>query len=234
MSDKTITVLTPNPKYTFEIRKVMDSDPLVVKEAWVENVYQINDGDFYDTNVFIDIGANIGAVSLQVAAFNDEREQNKQIKVIAYEPLQSNLVLLDKNVKRNSKIEDVKIIKKGVWKENGTMTITDSGGSSSIMPEKHRENAPTEEIEVITLEQVFRENGLTECDVMKIDVEGAEYQMLLAADKRTLRRIKYLTLEFDGGHEAEFGELMLHLAEHFNLHIIGRPSGGGYVYGRRY
>lgn len=224
-------ILTPNRDYSFEIREVMDSDPLVVKESWVENVYQINEGDFFDTNIFIDIGANIGAVSIKVASFNDTRE--KKIKVIAYEPLTENIRLLSHNTKINRKESEIKLIQKGVWSKKDTLLITDAGGSSSVLPEKFT-NQAQESIEVISLEDVFFENNISECDVMKIDIEGAEYNVINSSSIETLRRIKYLTLEFDGGHESEFGEMTTKLAEVFNLHIIGRPSTGGYIYGRRY
>lgn len=228
------TILTPNVNYSFLVREVMDTDPLVVKEAWVENVYQINDGDFYDTNIFIDIGANIGAVSLQVASFNDSRPKDKQITVYAYEPLTSNVEYLNKNIRNNNKQGQIKIHQLGVWEKQCEAEIIDAGGSSSILENKKGDNAETEKIRLITLEQVFEQNRLKECDVMKIDIEGAEYQTLLNSSKETLKKIKYLTLEFDGGHQGEFGQLVEHLAEVFNIHIIGKPSQGGYIYGRRY
>lgn len=228
-------VLTPNAKYEFEFPdNVLDERDLqdwkkVIKEAWIENVYQIQKSDFYDTNVFIDIGANIGSVALQVASMNDDLEKGKKaIKVIAYEPEPTNLEYLSKNVKFNNKVGEVRIINKAVYSESGVWKITPRGGNSKL---NKRHGA---DVQVITLEQVFVDNKIAECDVMKIDVEGSEYAIIQSSTLETLRRIKYLALEFGGGHEQEFGEMIAKLSEVFNLHILGRPSVGGYIYGRRY
>lgn len=226
-------ILTPNAKYGFEIDdKLLEQVDLrdsmqVVKEAWVENVYQIQVGDFFDTGVFIDLGANIGAVSLYVASFNDNRD-GKPIKVISYEPEPNNLKYLSKNVKDNHKIEQVKIITKAVYDYNGKMKITNRGGNSTL------NTGEGADVEVIPLRDVFIDNKIGECDVMKIDIEGAEYAVLLGAEVETLQKIKYLTLEFTGTTLEQFGKLTAHLAQVFNLHIIGTPQKGGYIYGRRY
>ena len=226
-------LLTPNAKYSFEIDdKLLEQVDLkdsmqVVKEAWVENVYQIQVGDFFDTGVFIDLGANIGAVSLYVASFNDNRD-GKPIKVIAYEPEPHNLKYLSGNVKTNQKVEQIKIVNKAVYDYAGKMKITNRGGNSQL------NTGEGAEVEVIPLRDVFTDNKIGECDVMKIDIEGAEYAVLLGAEVETLRKIKYLTLEFTGTSLEQFGKLVAHLAQVFNLHIIGTPQNGGYIYGRRY
>lgn len=226
-------ILTPNAKYAFDIDdKLLEQVDLrdsaqVVKETWVENVYQIQVGDFFDTGIFIDLGANIGAVSLYVASFNDNRDSNP-IRVIAYEPEPTNLKYLSKNIKANHKIEQIKIVNKAVYDFEGTMKITNRGGNSTL------NTGEGEDVEVIPLRDVFKNNKISECDVMKIDIESAEYAVLLGADVETLQRIKYLTLEFTGTSLEQFGKLTAHLAQVYNLHIIGTPQKGGYIYGRRY
>jgi hypothetical protein len=81
---------------------------------------------------------------------------------------------------------------------------------------------------------VFEQNDIEECDVLKIDIEGAEAAVINASSTDTLKRIRYLCLEFEGRKPGVFGEMVEKLSEVFNLHVIGRPSGGGYIYGRRY
>lgn len=232
-------ILTPNPDYMFEF----DDEGLsytesrdtqqVVKEAWVENVYQIEPSDFHSNNVFVDIGANIGAVSVYVASFNDQRSENEQIKVFAYEPEPRNLKLLSKNIKINKKVQDIRIVTKAVSgaDSGGKSFITDQGGNSRLVTTPDQVGSS---VEVISLDQVFTDNQIKECDVLKMDIEGSEYPALIECETNTLLKIKYLTLEFTGGSERDFAALVTRLAEYFNLHIIGRPSIGGYIYGRRY
>jgi len=227
-------ILTPDAKYTIQLSDRLEGKNLkdsqnVVREAWIENVYQINQGDFYDTGIFIDIGANIGAVSLKVASFNDNRDEGKKlIKVYAYEPQKNNFDDINANVINNNKQHDITIINKALGGHRMIVGISNEGGNSKII------NFSEDVISMIRLEDVFIDNGIEECDVLKMDIEGYEYETLIGASKDTLKRIKYLTLEFDKTDEETFGALIAHLAEIFNIHIIGRPSNGGYIYGRRY
>lgn len=232
-----ILLLTPDSNYTFEgrDRKLDPSDDRnldwkVVKETWVENIYQINPSDFDDTGIFIDIGANIGAVSVYVASFNRDLEVGKRrVKVYSYEPEPHNLSLFSTNVKRNKVADDIKIITKAVYPQSPVM-ISNQGGNANVL----RPNEDSVEVEAVNLENVFANNKIVACDVMKIDIEGAEYDVIKDASIEVLKKIKYITLEFDGGHEDQFGEMVTKLAEVFNLHILGTPSRGGYIYGRRY
>lgn len=230
-------VLTPNAKYILDTPEHLEGkDSIdsqnVVRETWVENVYQINESDFGDSCIFVDIGANIGAVSLFVASMNDNRDPlKKKIKVFAVEPEPHNIGLLNKNIKNNSKQDDIRIVQLGLAGTKGKQNITNQGGNSSIVaPETPNSSV----IETTTLEGLFEEFKISECDILKMDIEGWEYEVLLNSSDETLRKIKYLTLEFTGGYEEMFGLLMTRLAEIFNLHVIGRPSTGGYIYGRRY
>lgn len=225
-------ILTPKANYQFEIREVIDSDPLVVKETWVENVYQINEGDLEYEGTFIDIGANIGAVSIWAASLNDGRDETKKhIKVFAFEPQPDNLQYLNRNIKLNKKVGEVRIFPVAVYNEAGKMMITDQGGSSSLL--KDGENKA--EVDVITFADVFTLTKVEQCDVMKVDIEGAEYKMIIDANDEDLLRVRYLTLEFDGGHDPEeFGALIYKISRLFNTHIIGSPERGGYIYARRY
>lgn len=232
-----ILLLTPDSNYMFEGRD-RELDPSddnnldwkVVKETWVENVYQIEPSDFNDSGVFVDIGANIGAVSVFVASFNKNLAVGqKPIKVFAYEPEPHNLELLSKNIKMNEVVSDIKIIPQAVFPESPVM-ISNRGGNANVL----RKDKDSVEVKAVNLENVFANNNIPVCDVMKIDIEGAEYDVIEDASIEVLQKIKYLTLEFDGGHEEQFGKMVTKLAEVFNLHVLGRPSLGGYIYGRRY
>lgn len=224
-------VLTPKANYTFDIPEVDQNDIQVVKETWVENVYQIDEKDLDHTGVFIDIGANIGAVSIYASSFNDSRDSSKPpIRVFAFEPQADNLVALSKNIKLNNKIEQIRIFPYAVYTEQGKMLISNNGGSSSIVGDLG-EN--TSEVSTITFADVFTKTGVMECDLMKIDVEGAEYDILLTASDEDLHRVRKLSIEFHA-NIAQFGDLITKIAKQFNTHILGSPERGGYIYATRY
>lgn len=222
-------IRTPNRKIEFDGRDDSNggSDRLVVDETWVENVYQIERSDFNlengHTGIFIDIGANIGAVSVFAATIDSS------IKVIAYEPETNNFELLESNLKKNRVNSQALTIKQAVSNFNGTSHFTNSQGNSQLTDEKDKQK-----VDVITLKEVFANNHIEECDVMKVDVEGAEYPIFTDADFEDLMRIKYLTMEFTNTDAKTFGLLMSSLSRAFNLHTIGSFERGGMIYGRRY
>jgi FkbM family methyltransferase len=215
-------ILTPVHNFTFEGREGSSSDGPVVAETWVENVYQIEAKDLYDTKVFVDLGANIGAVSVYAASLNPEA------KVIAVEPEPHNRELLEKNLERNGVTDQVEVFSVLVHApdvpEDTWWKINDGHGNSKISQEGTL-------AEVISLSTLFDRAGVDQVDVLKVDIEGAEFAAL--QDVAALNRVKYLTLEFDGGRP-EFGDLVTTLAHWGSLHILGSPERGGYIYGRRY
>lgn len=222
-------VLTPNPNYKFHARDTSNggSDELVIKETWVENVYQLSLDDFYfgDSRepIMVDIGANIGAVSIYAASLDPK------IKVYAYEPEHDNHELLIKNVRENRINNQITVLKQAVSDFNGFMGITNSQGNSQLV-----ENKAAEQVQVVQLKDIFQQNKLKEIDVLKIDIEGAEYKLLTAATVEELMKVRYLTMEFSETTAEIFGSMFANLTRCFNLHTIGSYERGGMIYGRRY
>lgn len=231
-------ILTPKADYKFTGRDQRDDpsddhdlDYKVVKETWVENVYHIEPDDFYDTGVFVDIGANIGAVSLYVDSLNHGRDSEKPpIRVFAVEPEPHNIDFLLKNIADNP-TRHITLVDKAVWHSSGKMNISNRGGNSSIVDSASKD---TSEVEIITIAQLFQRYDIKEADVMKIDIEGAEYDLLINTPDSVLKRIKFLTLEFDANNDGRFGQMVDKLSRIFGIQILGSPERGGYIYGKRY
>ena len=61
---------------------------------------------------------------------------------------------------------------------------------------------PSVEVEALDLATLFERHGLDEIDLLKIDIEGAEYRLLLGASPATLARVRRIGLEYhERGHE---------------------------------
>jgi len=233
-------ILTPRNDYRFHTRDSRDDpsddhdlDFKVVKETWVENVYHIENDDFYDTGVMVDIGANIGAVSLYVDSLNHERDKEKPpIRVFAVEPEPHNIAFLKKNIADNPTTGTITVIENAVWHKAGKAKISNRGGNASLF--KHPKNGGYTEIDTITIADIFDKYQIKEADVMKIDIEGAEYDLLINTPDDILKRIKYLTLEFDANDDGKFGQMVDKLSRIFGIQILGSPARGGYIYGKRY
>lgn len=232
-----MTHKTINENYSFTIRELLDDpsndhnlDYKVVDETWNENVYRLHEYQFKDNAVFLDIGANIGSVSLYVDNFNKVRDENNKIKVYAVEPEPNNLALLKENIKNNP-TENIIVINNAVWHEQKNVFITNQGGNSTIIDGTYAESV---EVLAITIQDFIDLYNIDEIDVMKIDIEGAEFDLIINTPAETLAKIKYITLEFDKSFDGRFGMMVEKLSKQFGLEILGSPERGGYIYGHRY
>lgn len=228
---------TIDTNYSFKIRELLDDpsddhnlDYKVVDETWNENVYRLHEYQFKDNAVFVDIGANIGSVSLYVDNFNKFREDTRKIKVYSVEPEPHNLLLLKENIKNNP-TENITVVNNAIWHEQKNVFITNRGGNSSIV-----DGHLTESVEVlaITIQDLIDRYGIDEIDVMKIDIEGAEFDLIINTPPEILSKIRYLTLEFDKSFDGRFGIMIEKLSKQFGIEILGSPERGGYVYANRY
>ena len=229
-------ILTFNEgEYTFKLRDFEDDpsddnnlDYKVVNETWLENVYRIHQYHFSGDKVFIDIGANVGSVSIFVDSFNKLFED--KIKIYAVEPEPNNIDLLNYNI-LNNPTENITVINNAIWHKEGTVAVSNKGGNSSIV---HEIDGDFSYIKAITIEQLLNKYDIKEVDVMKIDIEGAEFDLIINTPAETLAKIKYLTLEFDKSFDGKFGIMVEKLSKQFGLEILGSPERGGYIYGNRY
>lgn len=133
-------------------------------------------------DVVLDVGAWIGDFTI-VAALKAGEEG----RVISVEPHPFNLIFLKHNV---SNLGNVTVIEKALWKRKGKMRLfqgSHSGGHSLIAgEEEHLKNRGSYVwVETETLDGLVSRLGLKRVDFLKMDVEGAELEILWAG-KRTL------------------------------------------------
>lgn len=216
-------IYTPDPGVVFSGRDGSPSDHLVVKETWVENVYRITADDLADTGLLVDIGANIGAVSVWGARLGK--------RVVAVEPDPDNRRVLSENLSTNLQPEEYTIIACATGPRPGTVDLEPGHGHSRIV---ERATDTSLRVESIPLHEVYTRADFPYADVLKIDIEGAEYDLIAATPSDVLRKSAYITLEFDAADDGRFGALVAKLAHDFSVQVLGSPRRGGYLYCRRY
>jgi FkbM family methyltransferase len=127
--------------------------------------------------IFIDVGAHVGKYSIPAA-------KNAAVTVVALEPDEYNFGLLKKNVALNH-LPNIICINKGAYSSPGKISFytTEQGeGMHSIF--KQAESKQEKKIEVDTLDNIIEQlNTNSPVSLMKIDVEGAEYDVLQGAEK---------------------------------------------------
>ncbi|MEO5995904.1 MAG: FkbM family methyltransferase [Chitinophagaceae bacterium] len=131
--------------------------------------------------VFLDIGANIGAITLPVCI------QRKDLTVMCIEASPKVFSYLSENVKMN-KIGNCILVNKAVSDVDGQkvqfFSPPDQHGKGSLSPVFTDQS---EYVETITLDTLLGQHNLNSVDFIKIDIEGHEYYAFKSAEK-TLRR----------------------------------------------
>lgn len=217
-------VYAHDPRFVFNGRDGSFPDAVVVREIWCENVYEITDGDVADTGIVVDVGANIGSFTIFAGKLGAK-------KVIAIEPEPHNLKLLQENIRDNSKnTPDTEYVinTNGVAGRSGVGFITDAHGDSVVSDVSE---AGKTRIELVTLDWIWSQYRLEYVDVLKIDIEGLEGEVLLAASKRTLQYCRYITIEYDQSAN-DLGAIVEKLTETHQVKVVG--SAGGMIFARRY
>ena len=202
----------------FDIRDDYDTDHIVVKEIFEENVYEVDGGRFAEEGVTVDIGANIGTFSMLAA--------QKGSKVYAVEPEPHNLEALKTNIKLNNFNEYITVVPLGISNFKGTAVINDSGGGSTIKDD----GAFGADIEIISLDDLFNLYNINKVNVLKIDVEGSEVDIILGASKETLNKCKYITMEFDIRSGNQLGAMTQKLSETHHVRTMGSWERGGMIW----
>ena len=156
-------------------------------------------GDVPDNAVVVDIGANIGVYSLFASQF-------KGTRVYAYEPMPDNFRLLRANIAVNSlegRIFPFQLAVSG-RSEKRTLYLGSSPLHSFLPANESPFNAlfskqvDQEHIEVtcISLQEMFDANDIGQCDILKLDCEGAEFDILYNTPNEYFSRIKSIRLEY--------------------------------------
>jgi len=149
--------------------QVVDDECLAILsekfEDWAWDYFKIP-----EDGVFIDVGAHVGRYTIPIAKFLS----NEGI-VLAVEAAPENYVALVKNVKLNE-LNNILVFNIAAWREEGELTLhfseysgrhTVKGSSNLICKVLAR-----------PIDAIIAEYGIKRVDMVKIDVEGAEVEVL--------------------------------------------------------
>lgn len=165
-------------------------------------------------DVFVDVGANHGEVSLMAAALMPGG------RVYAFEPVTENFQRLQRNVDANG-LSYVQCFQLGLSDEPGELPLytqaerREDGTWNKGLPSLYASDQRPQWLECVKLERLddfVAQQGLTRLNYLKIDVEGAELAVLNGA-KQTLATLRpTLLIEFNAETCAAAGYPLLQLA----------------------
>lgn len=151
---------------------------------------EIKEHSFYeellsDESIVIDLGACRGEF---INEFNDNYKVKKAILVEAspknftFLNLKDNYVLYN-NIISSSDGSTVKFLEDQNSPYNGTIIFSYFNGIEH-------------DIKTISLKKIIEENNLEYIDILKIDIEGSEYDVLENLEEELFGKIKQITVEF--------------------------------------
>lgn len=162
------------------------------RDEFLHSVEEILIGEIYKQKLkpncfIIDCGANIGLSVIYL------KRLFPQATIIAFEPDDTNFSLLEKNIKAFS-LNNVELRKEAVWKENTKLNFINEGSLMSRINERNSmSEVRTIEVKATRLKDIMK----TEIDFLKIDIEGAEYEVVKDIEDK-LNLVKNLFIEYHG------------------------------------
>jgi FkbM family methyltransferase len=130
--------------------------------------------------VVIDIGANAGLFSLRVFA------RHPHARVLAFEPLPRHLAMLERQIASNPGL-GITVDARAVFGEKKTVEIRfdsrrEFSTDASLFPVKGADASVT--VEATTLADLYDRYAVVRCHLLKLDCEGAEFDILYKCPDR--------------------------------------------------
>jgi FkbM family methyltransferase len=170
----------------------LDNPLLALSETFINRWYEI-DATPPPNALMLDIGANIGAVSLFWAA------RWPSLRIHAYEPNPSAFATLQRNVEDNSLQDRVEVSRKAVGRGVGELELwvdVPTELSTGYLDESPSEGGRRLSVPMIGLDEVWHRVQKNEIWLLKIDVEGAEVDILEGASRAVLDGVANAIVEY--------------------------------------
>jgi len=170
-------------------------DEWVLGEVWARNTYRLCEEWFARTGMFLDLGGNIGITSLFALSLGAKQSYAYEAATDTFE-----LLLL------NTAGRPVTCVNRAIWGDHREVSLIKRKGNSHVAGIRTADCSPErlgeQPIQTVTLADVFRDNEIDECDVLKMDIEHAEYSIFATADPETVARAKRIVMEFHAAPNA--------------------------------
>lgn len=168
-------------------------DLFVLNEIFLGRVYRLPAAVLAGAETLVDLGANIGLTSLWLGS------QIRPTKVVCVEPNARNIPLLRANL---SALDAPALVVAGaVARESGSayFRARTEGWGGLLTPGPR---GATEEVPCFSMASILQMGELERVDILKIDIEGAEAQVL-ADGPEWLARVNTLIIEIHSPYSVE-------------------------------
>jgi FkbM family methyltransferase len=146
----------------------------------------------------LDVGANAGYFSLFAAS------RFPNARIFSFEPIPVNYRMLEQNRNLNPQC-NIKTCPVAVAGRSGEIKLSldpnDSFTTSATIYKSNDSRNQELSVPCISIADIFEENGIERCDLLKMDCEGAEYDIFYSCIDTIFTRINQIAMEVHNGTE---------------------------------
>jgi len=166
-----------------------EADQSVMREIFKLREYKVAEEKIAEARVILDVGAHAGFFTLYCRILNPSAD------VYAMEPIPENIEALKEHVEKNN-MEGVEIIEAALAKatEKRKIVITEDSHNNFL------DEAGEKEVQAYSFKDFCDKNDLARVDVLKMDIEGGEYEIVESMDEEDFKKVGAFILEY---HEKE-------------------------------
>lgn len=198
--------LVPDSAYTFrngaqvKIGRGVDHVPII--EIFLRQDY----GIIPEGAAILDFGANIGIFSIYAAT------TARNVKIYAYEPQPSFFKLMEENIHLNKLDNTVSCFNVAIAGDDTDRELFQPNKNfffPTLVPPESEKASTSMRVQCTTLSEVLDENDLAHVDLLKMDIEGAEYEILYRTPAEQFKRIRQIRMEYHNlnSHQQNVNEL---------------------------
>lgn len=189
----------------FEVFLRPDADESVVAEIFQWREYKVAEEIIRKSSLpILDVGAHIGIFSLYVRALNDA------VKIYALEPEKENFRLLLKNIEASG-VRDAKSYKVALSGKTAerNLVIEPDSINHYLADENSGDEAKVnyEKVSSISLGDFLEKNDIARVGLLKMDIEGGEYEVFENMSEEIFGRIDNIILEYHNYRGRNYKEL---------------------------
>lgn len=170
----------------------------------------------------VDVGAHVGYFTAYAASAHPD------VRVASFEPAPESRERLHETLKLNGLESRVKVLPLAVAGSAGLrrLLVHDLPERNSLLEESPPEGDAIRarvDVETVDLGGALALSGFEACDLLKMDCEGAEYEILDAATDDDLRRFRRMVIEYHEGPGLPGGKAVLDRLRRAGFEAVEHP-----------
>lgn len=165
-------------------------DMIAVIEDFYDQQYTCFPLIFNKGGVVVDIGAHIGTFSLAISL------KNPDLRIFCFEPQPQTFKQLVKNIGLNKHKDHFLVSQTALWTSNMKQKLYIAGGDSLGATLTKAISNDFTEVQCVTLNKLLGDYKINSCQLLKIDIEGAEYEVVESFTKSEYEKIESILVEY--------------------------------------